>query len=197
MGEYRARGARLALLNASRFTFHVSRFFAKRPFMKSPEEETTEMVLKVKRPVNTDANVPTGAPKPSHVREVLLTLKTRLEAQLALRAVQSPESKVQSQDGRDFGLWALDSGLRGVAGSDWTDTAGDLHDNVVDRAVQDNIVRQLKQVNESLSMIDDGRYGICAQCLKPIEADRLVVRPFATLCLDCQNRLDRGKVGRR
>ena len=48
------------------------------------------MVLQTKRHVDTtagaaaaaNANVPMGAPKPSHVRELLLTLKTRLEAQV-------------------------------------------------------------------------------------------------------------------
>ena len=47
------------------------------------------MVLQRNRHVDTtaaathaNANVPMGAPKPSHVRELLLTLKTRLEAQL-------------------------------------------------------------------------------------------------------------------
>jgi DnaK suppressor protein len=80
--------------------------------------------------------------------------------------------------------------------TDMADTAADLHDTVVERAVQGNIVRQLEQVNETLARIDDGKYGICADCLQPIAADRLVVRPFSTLCMDCQNHLDRGRFAR-
>jgi RNA polymerase-binding transcription factor DksA len=145
------------------------------------------MVLQRKRHVDTAANatVPVGAPKASHVRELLLTLKTRLEAQL-------------------YGNGAAEHA--GVAGNngmtdrlvltDMADTAADLHDTVVGRAVQDNIVRQLEQVNETLTRIDDGKYGICANCFRPIAADRLVVRPFSTLCVDCQNQLDRGKLAR-
>jgi RNA polymerase-binding transcription factor DksA len=48
-------------------------------------------------------------------------------------------------------------------------------------------------VNEALARIEDGKYGICTNCLKPIDSDRLVVRPYSTLCIQCQSRLDRGK----
>lgn len=140
------------------------------------------MVLQTKRGVATatNANVPVGAPKPSHVRELLLTLKTRLEAQLYGNGAPAATSS---------------NGMAAMVGiTDMADTAADLHDTVVDRAVQGNIARQLEQVNETLTRIDDGKYGICANCLKPIAADRLVVRPFSTLCTDCQNQLDRGKL---
>ena len=143
------------------------------------------MVLQSKRQVEVAANVPAGAPKPSHVRELLLTLKTRLE-------------------GRLYGNWAADggnaAGTDGMVGradmTDIADTAADIHDTVVERAVQDNIARQLEQVKETLTRIDDGKYGICANCLKPIAPDRLAVRPFSTLCMGCQNQLDRGKRSR-
>jgi len=143
------------------------------------ERRDREMVLQIKRNIDTAATVPVGAPKPSHVRELLLTLKMRLEAQLYGNG---------SADARDIDV------LTGVV--DMADTAADVHDTVVERAVQGNIARQLEQVNETLTRIDDGKYGICASCLKPIAADRLVVRPFSTLCMDCQNQLDRGKFAR-
>lgn len=137
------------------------------------------MVLQIKRHVDTDAGVRVSAPKPSHVRELLLTLKTRFEAQLY---------------GNEAADRAYAAGMGSIAGM--TDTAVDVHDTVVERAVQGNIARQLEQVNETLARIDDGKYGVCANCLKPIAADRLVVRPFSTLCMECQNQLDRGKLAR-
>ena len=140
------------------------------------------MVLRRKRLVDSSAKAktPVGAPRPSHVRELLLTLKTRLEAQLYRNGTARATS---SND------------MSGVVGiTDIADTAADLHETVVERAMQGNITRQLEQVNETLSRIDDGKYGICTNCSKPIAADRLVVRPFSTLCMDCQNQLDRGKL---
>jgi len=147
------------------------------------------MVLQRKRHVASaaaaHANSPVGAPKASHVRELLLTLKTRLEAQLYGNGVVDR---------------AYAAGTDGIVGradmTDMADTAADVHDTVVERAMQGNIARQLEQVNETLTRIDDGMYGICANCLKPIARDRLIVRPFATLCMDCQNQHDRGKLAR-
>jgi DnaK suppressor protein len=147
------------------------------------------MVLQRKRYVDTtvaaNANVPTGAPKPSHVRELLLTLKTRLEAQL---------------NGNGATEHTSSAGKNGMSDklvlTDMADTAADLHDTVVERALQDNITCQLEQVNETLTRIDEGKYGICTNCLQPIAADRLVVRPFSTLCMGCQNQRDRGKLAR-
>jgi RNA polymerase-binding transcription factor DksA len=143
------------------------------------------MVLQTRRNIDVDANVPVGAPKPSHVRELLLTLKMRLEAQL------------YGNGATENAYAAVNNGFADRHGiTDMADTAADVHDTVVERAVQGNITRQLEQVNETLTRIDDGKYGICASCLKPIAADRLVVRPFSTLCMDCQNQLDRGKITR-
>jgi len=98
---------------------------------------------------------PAGAPKPAYVKEVLLTLRSRLGVQL--------EEKDED-----------DSGMA--------------------RALRDNIRGQLEQINEALARIEQGKYGICVNCLNSIEPDRLVVRPYSTLCLSCQNRQDRGKL---
>ena len=126
------------------------------------------MVLKMKGyvDVDTNANVPVGAPKPSQVKELLLALKSRLEVQL-------------NGNGNGHGNGAHDTAGRPNMArvADWSEVASDLHDTVVERAVQDNILRQLGQVNETLERIDEGKYGICTECLKPIAADRLVVRP--------------------
>jgi len=100
---------------------------------------------------------PAGAPRASHVREVLNSLRSRLEVQL---------------------------------------DDGDDHDPVMLQALRGNIRAQLEQIDAALQRINEGKYGICANCVRPIEADRLVVRPYSTLCLDCQNRLDRGKLAR-
>ncbi len=72
----------------------------------------------------------------------------------------------------------------------------DDHDPLTLRALRENIRGQLEQINEALMRIDLGKYGVCANCLKPIEADRLVVRPYSTLCVECQNRRDRRKLAR-
>jgi DnaK suppressor protein len=143
------------------------------------------MVLPRKRRIDGAADSTVGAPKASHVRELLITLKMRLEAQF------------YGNGATEHGRAAASNGMAdGPLTTDMSATAADLHYTVVERAVQGNIARQLEQVNETLARIDDGKYGICADCVKPIAADRLVARPFAFLCIDCQNQFDRGKLSR-
>jgi len=46
----------------------------------------------------------------------------------------------------------------------------------------------LSQINRALEKIEEGTYGICDQCKKEIDIDRLMVIPYANLCMDCVNR---------
>lgn len=62
------------------------------------------------------------------------------------------------------------------------------------RVLRSNIRCQLEQINEALARIEEGKYGVCANCLKQIEAARLVARPYSTLCMACRDRQGRGEV---
>jgi RNA polymerase-binding protein DksA len=49
-----------------------------------------------------------------------------------------------------------------------------------------NIAEQrVAQVEEALARQRAGTYGICAECGKPIDPERLRARPEATLCIEC------------
>ena len=45
---------------------------------------------------------------------------------------------------------------------------------------------QLTQVNKALKRIDEGTYGICANCGNAIMTERLEALPYAELCIECQ-----------
>lgn len=45
----------------------------------------------------------------------------------------------------------------------------------------------LQEVDSALERIDGGTYGICDVCHDPIEADRLIMDPLLTVCLDHLN----------
>lgn len=53
----------------------------------------------------------------------------------------------------------------------------------------DTLVGQLREVEKALERIEQGTYGICANCGKEIPAARLEARPESTLCVDCKSRL--------
>lgn len=54
---------------------------------------------------------------------------------------------------------------------------------------------RLAEIDGALSRLDDGSYGLCADCSNEIPPRRLEALPFATLCVSCQSVAD--KRGRR
>lgn len=50
---------------------------------------------------------------------------------------------------------------------------------------------ELQQVDDALARMDAGDYGRCANCGQSIPIARLRVRPFATLCVPCAQKLAR------
>ncbi len=52
-----------------------------------------------------------------------------------------------------------------------------------------NSERQLlQQVDEALARIEARRYGVCASCEDALNLKRLQAVPWATLCIDCQEK---------
>ena len=50
---------------------------------------------------------------------------------------------------------------------------------------------EMRQLRQALARIEDGSYGFCEECGQPIGASRLLARPEARLCIDCQTRAER------
>jgi RNA polymerase-binding protein DksA len=51
----------------------------------------------------------------------------------------------------------------------------------------------LEAVDAALARLDDGTYGTCARCGRPIAAERLEALPWAAHCIECQTIVDRGR----
>jgi RNA polymerase-binding protein DksA len=51
--------------------------------------------------------------------------------------------------------------------------------------------RKLGDIESALRSIEKGQYGICERCGNAIELERLEVKPDATLCLNCQQEVER------
>jgi DnaK suppressor protein len=49
----------------------------------------------------------------------------------------------------------------------------------------------LEQVNAALQRLDDGTYGFCQRCGKPIGERRLEALPYALYDLECQEIVER------
>ncbi len=53
-------------------------------------------------------------------------------------------------------------------------------------AIKKEIDRKIIQTRKALTAVKIGKYGICEDCGKMIDTDRLMVYPEATLCASCQ-----------
>ena len=52
-------------------------------------------------------------------------------------------------------------------------------------ALAAELTETLEHVEAALKKIDDGTYGVCERCGKPISSARLEAKPASTFCIDC------------
>lgn len=52
--------------------------------------------------------------------------------------------------------------------------------------VTETEVKELREIDDALSRIRSGSYGVCKNCGRAIRKDRLKALPFASLCVKCK-----------
>lgn len=58
-------------------------------------------------------------------------------------------------------------------------------------ALRKQIDKRLIDIRKALGRIKIGRYGTCEKCRKMIDTDRLMVKPEASLCIECERKRGR------
>lgn len=81
----------------------------------------------------------------------------------------------------------LDQSVRRGVG-DLGDAAQDCEQGEVDSQLASLESRELRQVERAITMIRQGRYGICEVCEHSIPIERLRALPFTMLCINCQRK---------
>lgn len=66
------------------------------------------------------------------------------------------------------------------------ETAAATLDREIDLTLQENARAALVQIERALAKLENGSYGHCDKCGRPIGEARLEIAPFATLCVDCK-----------
>ena len=61
-----------------------------------------------------------------------------------------------------------------------------------DLALRDHNAQHLEAVLAALDRLDDGTYGACLRCGRPIAPERLDALPWAAHCIDCQRIVAKG-----
>jgi DnaK suppressor protein len=102
--------------------------------------------------------------------------RLREEYQAQIQALTVGEDQVQPSDPQHDGSVSDDP-------ADDADAMADAERNL---SLADNARQQLELVNEAMARIDNGTYGICPDCGKPIDPKRLNAIPYAVYCLQDQ-----------
>ena len=114
-----------------------------------------------------------------HFRELLERERSRL--QHARQAVHHDGSLLE-----ETGDLAIGSG------DHIADSATETFMRELDEGLEENADHLLVEIEAALGRIDDGTYGLCANCGKPIAAERLEAVPYATLCIDDKRAVESG-----
>lgn len=109
------------------------------------------------------------------MKENLIAQRNQILEALASRNVEFKElvSKVESGDEIDVASDAVDRNM--------IDSLG----------VQD--ANRLQLINNALTRIQQGKYGLCLACGKQIPESRLEALPYAFMCIDCQTKAEKKK----
>lgn len=67
-----------------------------------------------------------------------------------------------------------------------SDLAAETFEREKDLGLKDNAKIMLMKVNRALEKIENGTYGNCEKCGKPIDETRLQAIPYAILCMECK-----------
>lgn len=72
------------------------------------------------------------------------------------------------------------------------DTATVTVDRELDYSLEENSSHVLEEIDAALTRIEHGTFGICVSCGRPIAEERLEAMPYATKCIECKRREERG-----
>ena len=72
------------------------------------------------------------------------------------------------------------------------ETATATLDREIDYSLEENSEQVLRAIDRALQRIDEGTFGICETCGQPISEERLEAIPYATQCIDCRRKGERG-----
>ena len=173
-----------------------------KPTPKAPAKQAPKPAAKVVAP---KASLPAAKKKPVTVspngRVLAQQFVTKPVANKNLKL--TPFLQKQRQRLLELKDSLLDS-MRGVArdnlhsgtdtsafGMHQADAGSDAYDRDFALSMLSKEQGSLYEIDEALKRIEDGNYGICDLCEKPIKHDRLEALPFTRYTVDCQAELEK------
>jgi DnaK suppressor protein len=109
-------------------------------------------------------------------RRMLEAERDRLTEELRAIEEHAPEVESASVD------------ATGGYDEDLADVASETFEREKGMAIENSVQELLHQVKEALDRMDEGTFGICRGCGRPIHPERLRALPYARLCIECKAR---------
>jgi DnaK suppressor protein len=111
--------------------------------------------------------------KNKEIRELLLKMRESLIKEIKQKAQSESDDTVKTEVG------------------DIYDLASNERDRELNLLISDREREKLLQIEDAIKRIDEGSYGTCEECESPIPKERLLIMPFARLCVSCQAEIEK------
>lgn len=118
------------------------------------------------------------------LKEIRITLETE-RAQLQKQQDELDSAAFEDTQSEASGEVGMDQ--------DFADAGTATFDRERDLSIRNNIQDLIEQMTRAIARIDEGSYGTCERCGRPIDAARLKALPHALLCMDCKRREERAR----
>ena len=82
--------------------------------------------------------------------------------------------------------------VSGSADQHMADTATETVEREIGNTLEEHDERLLEAIDAALQRIEAGTYGKCVNCGAQIPEERLEAMPWATLCIECKRKEERG-----
>ncbi|HUG03424.1 MAG TPA: TraR/DksA family transcriptional regulator [Steroidobacteraceae bacterium] len=73
----------------------------------------------------------------------------------------------------------------GPLDKDFAEQVVQMENDAVLAGIGEATAAELAQINRALAQLDQGTYGLCSQCGKPIDIRRLQALPYSDRCITC------------
>jgi len=66
------------------------------------------------------------------------------------------------------------------------ENAAEVADYAAEIPLENSFEKTLRDIKVALKRLEEGNYGVCKYCKKPIEEKRLLARPTSSACISCK-----------
>jgi len=116
---------------------------------------------------------------PEEIKELLLKMRKELLEEIKVKT--RSESEADRKD--DVG--------------DIYDLATNERDRELNLLMSDREREKINEIDDAIVRIDDETYGTCEECSTEIPKKRLIIMPFARLCVACKAELEKTEIVER